>query len=179
MGKIYPWQNLKIMNSSGKPHVHRYRARSSWRGATSVGYEKYDRAHTVSAPPALTALSLSSDPAFRGDPAKLNPEQLLVMAASSCQLLSFLALAARARVEVLEYVDEAEAEMPDDDMPVRIVSIKLKPRIVIGSGATEARVRQLVEQAHHQCYIANSLKSAVTVEPAIEIRGSLPQQGAE
>ena len=157
------------MSSLGRPHIHQYRARCSWKGTTSVGYEKYDRTHTVSAPPALTSLSLSSDPAFRGDPAKLNPEQLVVISASSCQLLSFLAIAARARVDVLEYEDEAEAEMPEGERPVRITTIKLKPRIVVGPGVSEERVRQLVEQAHHECYIANSLKSNVTVEPVIEI----------
>ena len=159
------------MSATGQPHTHCYDARCSWKGSTAVGYEKYDRTHSVTAPPALTSLSLSADPAFRGDPTRLNPEQLVVIAASSCQLLSFLALAARARVEVLEYEDDAEAEMPEGDLPVRITTIKLKPRIVAGSGASEARVRQLVEQAHHECYIANSLKTNVTVEPVIEVRG--------
>src|SRR5258708_599175 len=158
------------MSSTGKPHVHRYRARCSWKGTTSVGYEKYDRTHTVCAPPALPSLTLSSDPAFRGDASRLNPEQLVVIAASSCQLLSFLAIAARARVEILEYEDDAEAEMPEGDLPVRITAIKLKPRIVVGPGVSEARVRQLVGQAHDECYIANSLKSNVTVELVIEIR---------
>ena len=157
------------MSSAGKPHIHQYRARCSWKGTTSIGYEKYDRTHTVSAPPALPSLTLSSDPGFRGDANRLNPEQLVVIAASSCQLLSFLAIGARARVEILEYEDDAEAEMPEGDLPVRITAIKLKPRIVVGPGVNEARVRQLVVQAHHECYIANSLKSNVTVEPVIEI----------
>ena len=157
------------MSSTGRPHTHLYHARCLWKGTTAVGYEKYDRTHSVSAPPALTSLSLSSDAAFRGDPARLNPEQLVVIAASSCQLLSFLAIAARARVEILEYEDDAEAEMPESDLPVRITTIRLKPRIVVPAGVNEARVRQLVEQAHHECYIANSLKTNVTVEPVIEV----------
>ena len=155
--------------SANKPtHTHFYRARCSWKGTTAVGYEKYDRTHTVSAPPASAALSLSSDPAFRGDPTRLSPEQLVVMAASSCQLLSFLAIAARARVEILEYEDDAEAEMPESDLPVRLTVIRLKPRIVAGPGASEERVRRLVELAHQECYIANSLKTEVIVEPVIE-----------
>jgi organic hydroperoxide reductase OsmC/OhrA len=79
-------------------HVHRYHATCHWAGDTAMGYESYDRAHTSSAPPASTELMLSSDPAFLGHPEKLNPEQLVVVAVSSCQLLSFLAIAARARV---------------------------------------------------------------------------------
>ena len=151
------------------PHVHRYTARCSWSGSTGVGYEHYVRAHEVGAPPAAGSLAMSSDPAFRGDPARMNPEQLLVMSASSCQLLSFLAVAARARLDVVSYEDEAEAEMPEGDKPVRITVIRLRPRIVLAGGAgDEKRVRQLVDLAHRECYIANSLKTEVTVEPVIE-----------
>ncbi len=153
-------------------HVHRYQTRCTWNGSTGVGYEGYGRDHEISATPAAQSLALSSDPAFRGDPARLNPEQLLVMAASSCQLLSFLAVAARARLDVLSYADDAEGMMPEDDKPVRLVAIHLRPRIVLASGsADEARVRQLVELAHRECYIANSLKTAITVEPVIEFSG--------
>jgi len=152
--------------------VHKYIAKCLWKGATSVGYEEYDRGHEASAAPALESLSLSSDPAFHGDAERLNPEQLLVIAASSCQLLSFLAVAARAHIEVLEYEDNAEAEMPEDDLPVRITSIKLKPRIVIGGEVSEHRVRHLVEVAHHECYVANSLKTSIVVEPVIEVRAT-------
>lgn len=150
--------------------MHRYAARCLWKGSTGVGYEKYDRTHTASAPPAQSALLLSSDPAFRGNPEMLNPEQLVVMAASSCQLLSFLAVAARAHVDVLEYEDTIEAIMQEDDLPVRITSIQLRPRIVVAAGSNEERVRHLVEVAHKECYIANSLKTSVTVDPQIEFR---------
>ncbi|MBA3716311.1 MAG: OsmC family protein [Pyrinomonadaceae bacterium] len=152
--------------------VHKYNAKCVWKGTTSAGYEEYDRRHEASAAPALESLSLSSDPAFRGDSECLNPEQLLVIAASSCQLLSFLAVASRARIEVLEYQDDAEAEMPEDDLPVRITSIKLKPRIVVSGEVSERRVRHLVEVAHNECYIANSLKSSIVVEPVIEVRAT-------
>ncbi len=150
--------------------VHQYEAKCFWKGTTSAGYENYDRTHEASATPAQTALSLSADPAFRGDGDRLNPEQLLVIAASSCQLLSFLAVAARARIEVLEYEDEAEAEMREDDLPVRITAIRLKPRIVVGGEMSEERVRHCVELAHNECYIANSLKTNIVVEPVIELR---------
>ena len=146
--------------------VHRYRARCVWEGSTGVGYEAYSRAHRVDAPPAEGGLALSSDPAFRGDPTRWNPEQLLVMAAASCQLLSFLAVAARARVDVVAYADDAGAEMPERDRPVRITSIRLRPLVTLVRGqADETRMRQLVDLAHRECYIANSLKTEITVEP--------------
>ena len=153
--------------------VHHYSVRCEWEGSTGMGYEKYGRGHRISAPPAEPILELSSDPAFRGDPARISPEQLIVMAASSCQLLSFLAVAARARLDVIAYADRAEAEMPENDLPVRITTIRLRPHITLTAGvggaqATDERVRQLVELAHKECYIANSLKTEITVDPVIE-----------
>jgi len=89
------------------PVVHRYSATCAWSGSTGEGYARYPRAHTGGAAPAAISLDLSADPAFRGDPTRLNPEQLLVLSAASCQLLSFLALAARAGLDVREYEDRA------------------------------------------------------------------------
>ena len=149
--------------------VHRYTTSCTWRGSTAAGYDTYVRSHKAKAPPAPATLQLSSDPAFRGDSALLNPEQLLVLAASSCQLLSFLAVAARARIDVIEYRDDAEGEMPEDDTPMRITRITLRPQIVVWEDVSEARVRHLVEVAHRECFIANSLTTEVVVEPDISI----------
>ncbi|HEY4418378.1 MAG TPA: OsmC family protein [Pseudonocardia sp.] len=148
--------------------VHRYQATCSWSGSTAAGYEHYGRTHQGTAPPAAPELSLSSDPAFRGDPAHLNPEQLVVLAAASCQLLSFLAVAARARLDVRDYHDEATATMPEADRPIRLAEIVLRPRIRLAAGPTEDRVRHLVDVAHRECFIANSLATPVRVEPVIE-----------
>ena len=147
--------------------VHRYNARSHWRGDTGLGWESYDRAHSAEAPPAEQRLTLTTGEA-KGDPRQLNPEQLVLIAASSCQLLWFLHLAAKARVKVVEYEDEAEAEMPEDDPPVRLTRIVLRPRIVARPGPSEDRIRHLAELAHRECYLANSLNSEVVVEPRVE-----------
>jgi len=149
--------------------VHRYRVQTEWSGSTGQGYEEYGRGHVASAPPAGVEVQLSSDPAFLGDPSRLNPEQLVVMAASSCQLLSFLAAAARARVEVTAYRDEAEGLMPEDERPVRITAITLRPTITVAPGTDEERVLHLVEVAHRQCFVANSLLSAIDVEPTVQV----------
>ena len=149
--------------------VHTYRSTLSWSGTTAVGYDAYDRAHEVRALPTDVDLAMSSDPAFRGDPARLNPEQLLVLAASSCQLLSFLAVAARARLDVVSYTDDATAEMPEHDPPMRIVRIDLHPEIVLADTdrprPTADRLAHLSEVAHRECFIANSLRSEVAVHP--------------
>jgi organic hydroperoxide reductase OsmC/OhrA len=92
-----------------------------------------------------------------------------VLAASSCQLLSFLAVAARARIDVIEYRDDADGEMPEDDLPMRVTRITLRPRITIRGDVDDARVRHLVEVAHRECFIANSLTTEVVVEPGISI----------
>jgi len=152
-------------------HVHTYRSQLSWEGSTAVGYESYDRTHRVAVPPAEDELTLSSDPAFNGDGRLPNPEGLLLAAASSCQLLMFLAIAARSRVDVRLYEDEAEAVMPEDAIPVRITRITLRPRIVIGPGGDLDRVRRLVERAHQGCFIANTLNSEILIEPVIEHAG--------
>ncbi|MBU8898504.1 OsmC family peroxiredoxin [Corallococcus sp. H22C18031201] len=148
-------------------HTHRYEVECRWEGSTGVGYESYDRSHVARAIPAAASLELSSDPTFRGNPARTNPEQLLVLAASSCQLLSFLAIAARARFNVVRYEDRAEAVMPEDDKPIRITSIVLRPRIYLAKGPSEERVRALIEQAHRECYIANSVRTDIRVEPEL------------
>lgn len=145
--------------------THRYAVRCSWTGSTGAGYDAYDRTHEAEAPPAGPVLTLSSDPAFLGDPSQLNPEQLLVLAAASCQLLSFLAVAARARLDVVAYEDEGEGEMPEDDRPVRLTRILLRPRITFSAPVDESRARHLVEVAHRECFIASSLRTDVVVEP--------------
>ena len=151
--------------SETEAHVHRYPTTTRWSGSTAVGYADYDRTHQVVCPPVGQPLTLSSDPAFLGAPDELDPERLLVAAASSCQLLSFLAVAARARIDVIAYVDDALGEMPDDGRPMAIERITLRPTVTIRGQASEERLRKLTDLAHRECFIANSLRSAITIEP--------------
>jgi organic hydroperoxide reductase OsmC/OhrA len=145
----------------------------AWAGSTGAGYQAYGRNHEVSSPGSGETLRLSADPTFLGDPGRMNPEVLLLAAASSCQLLSFLAVSARSRIDVIAYEDEAEAIMPEEGRPVRITEIMLKPRITVRPPATESRVLHLVEVAHRECYIANSLTSTISVIPEITILSDL------
>jgi len=150
-------------------HDHTYRTSLTWSGSTGVGYERYERAHEVGAAPARDRLSLSADPSFGGDTSQLNPEQLLVASASSCQLLSFLAVSARARLDVVSYTDDAVAVMVADDLPVRLTRIDLRPAITLADSdrgrPSEERLRRLCYLAHGECYVANSLRTDVVVEP--------------
>jgi organic hydroperoxide reductase OsmC/OhrA len=149
---------------------HSYRTTLTWSGSTAVGYDAYPREHHV-APGGLPALPMSSDPHFRGDAARVNPEQLLVMAASSCQLLSFLAVAARARLDVLDYRDEAEGVMPEANSPMWITRIELRPVVTLVAGSRLDQLERLTRIAHEECFIANSLRSEITVDARFVIAG--------
>ena len=159
--------------------IHRYQVQLTWAGSTGVGYDRYDRNHVLSANPSPdrptgTVVPMSSAPAFRGDPTLLDPEQLIVMAAASCQLLSFLAVAARARIDVVSYADDPVGSMPTTERPVRLSEIALRPHIAVALDADltedrrralDARLRHLVGVAHRECYVANSLITDITIEP--------------
>lgn len=144
---------------------HVYRSSLSWSGSTT-DYDTYDRRHQITI--CATSLEVSADAAFRGDPNLPNPEQLLVAAASSCQLLSFLAVASRSRVEVVRYSDDAEGVMPEAEVPMRITRIVLRPQVVVRGGSVP-RVERLLHKAHEQCYIASSLTSEILLDPSIEV----------
>jgi organic hydroperoxide reductase OsmC/OhrA len=153
---------------------HTYLTRVEWSGSTGAGYRAYPRAHTAWTPPATEGFDLSADPHFRGDADLPNPEQLLVLAASSCQLLSFLAVAARGGVDVVGYEDDATGEMPDHIVPQRITRIVLRPRVRVSPGVAAApvdvaAVERMLHEAHEQCYVSNSLTTEVVVEPSIEV----------
>jgi organic hydroperoxide reductase OsmC/OhrA len=145
-----------------------YETRVRWTGSTGLGWEHYDRTHVATAPPAEQEVRVTTGES-KGDPAILNPEQLLLMAASSCQMLWFLHLAAKARIDVVEYEDSATALMPTDEHPVRITEIALRPRIVVSGEASEERVCKLAHTAHEHCFVANSLNSQMTLQPTVEV----------
>lgn len=147
--------------------IHTYATHLDWEGSTGAGNREYSRNHTAVARPADASIALSSDPAFRGDSTRVNPEQLLVLAASSCQLLSFLALAAQSSIDVLGYEDNASGVMDDRDEPARISRIALAPIIRVVSGVSHDEVMRLVERAHHECYIANTLNANVSIDATV------------
>jgi organic hydroperoxide reductase OsmC/OhrA len=148
---------------------HSYRAQVCWEGSTGAGYRAYPRAHSAFVPPATEGFDLSADPHFRGDADLPNPEQLLVLAASSCQLLSFLAVAARAGIDVVGYADDARGEMPADSVPLRITRVVLRPVVTVRGAVRPEEVERLLHQAHEECYVASSLRSEVVLEPRVEV----------
>ena len=137
-----------------------YSARIEWSGSTGAGWESYDRTHAALV--AEQVVSLTTGEA-KGDPRLANPEQLLLAAASSCQMLWFLHLASKARIDVVAYEDDCVAEMPGD----RFERVVLRPRIRVSGGADAERVRRLAEQAHRHCNVAKSLSCPVEIQPEL------------
>lgn len=149
--------------------THHYRTEITWTGSTATGYRGYDRTHTAIVGTA-TPLPLSADPVFGGDPEIANPEQLLAVAASSCQLLSFLAAAARRGIDVRDYADTATATMDDTATPARVDAVALAPVIGVAAGTDHAAVLDAVAAAHERCFVAASLIAEVTVDARVEDR---------
>ncbi|HEX5344741.1 MAG TPA: OsmC family protein [Duganella sp.] len=145
--------------------AHNYKLTVEWtgnKGTGTSGYRDYDRSHTIRAAD-KPAIPGSSDPAFRGDASRWNPEELLVASASACHKLWYLHLCADAGIVVTAYVDHAEGTMNGD----RFERIVLRPHVTIAAG-DRALALQLHHKAHEECYIANSLNFPVDCEPSIE-----------
>jgi organic hydroperoxide reductase OsmC/OhrA len=151
---------------------HAYGARVFWIGpaaGSTATYAGYSREHTVQFEGKEVALQASADPLFRGDGALPNPEDLLVAALASCHLLSYLALCARAGIEVLAYEDRARGVMTESAGTGRFVEVTLHPEVTIASGADRERAAALHAEAHAACFIANSVNFPVRHEPLIRV----------
>jgi organic hydroperoxide reductase OsmC/OhrA len=149
---------------------HTYRLRLDWEGDPEVGtsdYQVYDRAYRISMA-GKPALSGSADPAFRGNPARHNPEDLLLAALSACHMLSYLALCARRGVTVLEYSDEAEAVLTlTADGGGHFASATLHPRVRVAAPEQAPLARELHALAHETCFIASSCNFPVRHESTV------------
>ncbi|HEX5473591.1 MAG TPA: OsmC family protein [Vicinamibacterales bacterium] len=120
-------------------------------------------------------LPMSAAPGYRGDPARANPEQLFVASLSGCQALTYLFLAARNHLVVFGYKDEAEGRLALIDGRMRVSRVTLRPRITLAAGTDEMKALELVERAHHDCFIANSVTTTVTIEPAFDFVAAPPR----
>lgn len=140
---------------------HHYDTRLVWEGNRGDGtaqYESYGRDYRVSfeGKPGMD-LEGSADAAFRGDAAKLNPEDLLVASLSACHMLTYLALCARGRIRVVAYEDHASGVLAEDGRGGgRFESVELRPRVVVADPRQAARAAELHDLAHELCFIANS-----------------------
>jgi organic hydroperoxide reductase OsmC/OhrA len=156
----------------GPRRTHEYSVGLQWTGNTGAGtrgYRDYRREHLLSAP-GKSPIAGSSDPAFRGDPGRWNPEELLVAALSACHQLAYLHLCAEAGVVVTAYEDRAEGTLREDgEGGGRLERVTLRPRVTVTPGVDPALARTLHARAHAVCFIARSVNFTVEVEPAIQV----------
>lgn len=148
---------------------HTYEIAMTWTGNEGEGtttYRSYRRDHTIEAKGKPQILG-SSDPAFRGDPARYNPEDLLVASLSACHMLFYLHLSAVNHITVVAYRDAASGVMEErPDGSGAFVSVHLRPTVTISAG-DRAKALALHEDAHHLCFIANSVNFPVEVAAEI------------
>ena len=147
---------------------HSYTVTTTWTGNTGTGtsgYRDYARCHEISSAEKST-IPGSSDPAFRGDRTRWNPEELLVASLSACHKLWYLHLCAEAGVVVENYADEAVGVMEESaDGGGQFIEVILRPRVELASGSDQAKAHSLHHDAHAKCFIARSVNFPVKCEP--------------
>jgi len=134
------------------------------RSTPDFAYETYDRTHVVRFGGG-TEVAASAAPEYRGDATRVNPEEQLVGAIASCHMLTFLAVAARKRLVVDRYEDHAEGVLEKDaEGRLAITRVTLRPevRFAPGTEVDPEALERLHEAAHRNCFIANSVRCAVT-----------------
>jgi organic hydroperoxide reductase OsmC/OhrA len=148
---------------------HRYEVAVGWTGNAGTGtssYRAYRRDHEIAAP-GKQAIAGSSDPAFRGDPQRWNPEELLVASLAACHMLWYLHLASEAGIVVTGYSDAPVGTMVETaDGGGHFSAVVLHPTVTIASG-DEARAHALHRDAHAKCFVASSMNFPVTCEPTL------------
>ena len=148
---------------------HRYNARIVWSAGADgppKTFDAYSRAHRIEIAGKPT-IEGTSDPAFRGDPKRHNPEDLLVASLSSCHMLWYLVLCVGRKVPILAYEDDAYGIMQELPRPGRFVEVVLRPKVTIARGGDKALAAKLHERAHAECFVANSVNFPVRHEPTI------------
>lgn len=150
--------------------VHAYPARVVWtgnRGEGTAHYEGYDRTWDL-AVEGKAVVSCSNDPLLGGDPAKYNPEDMLIAAVASCHMLWYLHLAAKAGITVIAYEDTAVGEgVMHPNASGNFTAAILHPKITVTAGADLEKARSLHGDVHKYCFIARSVNFPITIEPEI------------
>lgn len=151
---------------------HVYQATIKWTGNNGTGtdnYRNYERTHSIDIPNKAT-ISGSSDPAFRGDKTKHNPEDLLVSSLSACNMLWYLHLCSEAKVIVTDYVDNATGIMVDtSNGGGHFTEVTLNPSVTVLDISMIEKANQLHKKPNELCFIANSVNFPVKHNPTAKI----------
>jgi organic hydroperoxide reductase OsmC/OhrA len=154
-------------------NTHHYKATIIWTGNLGQGtstYRAYDRSHTVNVD-GKPVIPASSDPAFRGDKSKYNPEELFVASISSCHLLWYLHLCAEAGVVVVDYSDNATGTMLETpDRGGRFTEVTLHPNVIVSDSSMIDKANELHHNVNKMCFKANSCNFPVHHQPTCSVR---------
>jgi len=164
--------HLPFVISNSPMPSHHYSLTTVWTGNTGKGtstYRDYERIYEVRIPQKPILLG-SSDPKYRGDPTRYNPEDLLVASLSACHMLWYLHLCSDKKIICTHYSDAAEGEMETSaDGNGRFTKVVLHPEVVITSEDGLKVAHDLHERAHALCFIANSVNFPIEVSPTIRV----------
>jgi organic hydroperoxide reductase OsmC/OhrA len=151
--------------------VHRYQVQTVWTGNTGKGtanYRGYRRDHEIFGLSKQASILGSSDPVFRGDPTRYNPEELLVAALSSCHMLWVLHLCADAGITITHYSDEPLGLMTENpDGSAQFTEVTLRPMMKITDSRKISEAQALHHRAHEVCAIARSVNFSVLCTPTV------------
>lgn len=143
---------------------HHYKLTVTWTGnigAGTSGYRAFERSHIIEVEN-KPDLAGSSDPAFRGDKTKHNPEDLLVASLSSCHMLWYLHLCSEAGVIVTDYVDHATGTMIEtSNGGGHFTEVTLHPTVTVTEQSMIEKANALHHKANELCFIANSVNFPV------------------
>ncbi|MEU9088435.1 OsmC family protein [Streptomyces sp. NPDC048357] len=151
--------------------LHSYTTRVTWTGNLGTGtshFRAYSRAHEVAAGE-LPVILGSSDPTFRGDASRWNPEQLLLAALAQCHMLSYLHFCTVNGVVVTSYVDEATGTMATAGDSGQFTEAVVHPRVTVSEESMVAAAIELHKEARRACFIANSVNFPVRHEPTVTV----------
>lgn len=147
---------------------HNYSTYVRWVGNKGKGtsnYKEFERSHIISVKNKPDILG-SSDPAFRGDKLKYNPEELLVASLSSCHMLWYLHLCSETKVIVTNYVDEAIGTLIEtSNGGGRFTEVVLNPIVTVTEPSMILQANELHKKANELCFIANSVNFKVEHYP--------------
>ncbi|MEM1029706.1 MAG: OsmC family protein [Myxococcota bacterium] len=148
---------------------HHFACRLVWTGhGPTTNYRSYSREVRIDFD-GKPSLAGSAAPAFRGDGARHNPEDLLVAALSSCHCLSYLAVCARAGIDVAAYDDEASGTLALHEGVLRFERVVLRPRVSLRGDGDAVRAERFHDEAHAGCFIARSMNFPVFYHPSITV----------
>lgn len=155
---------------------HYYNATLTWtgnRGSGTSEYRAYERSHAIDIKGKPT-IEGTSDSAFRGDPTKHTPEDMLVSSLSSCHMLWYLHLCAVNGVIVTDYVDHATGVMEENtDGSGQFIGVALNPVVTVASADMAERALALHHDATRKCFIARSVNFDVYHKPQILVAGEM------